>query len=190
MVINRSSSLFNFIIFIFLTTAFGCSQKVVHFVNSNARFSSYTSYDIVNFKTSKADISQEGQAIFRAIESNIASQLQRRDYQKKSEKPDIVARYELISNQRTEVNRNYSPYYFPTYGNNYYTTRTFLESALLIELFDANSKKLVWQASLDLNKYAKRNNKEEILKDAISQLFNTYLYRANSNTPDESLIIE
>ncbi|MEQ9306568.1 MAG: DUF4136 domain-containing protein [Marinoscillum sp.] len=167
----------------------GCNPKVVHFVNSRSDFGSYSSYDVVNFKASNTELSAEGEQIFRNIEKNIGEELKLRGYTKQHSNPNLIARYELISNQRTEVNRNVNPYSFPTYGN-YSTSRTFLESALLIEIYDTTTRKLVWQASVDLNKYAKRNNKEEILKDAVTQLFNTYLYRANSKTPDESLIVE
>ncbi|MEQ8471453.1 MAG: DUF4136 domain-containing protein [Marinoscillum sp.] len=179
------NTLYTPLLLVFLVL-FGCSPKVIHFVNSKSDFSNYSSFEVVNFKASNTDISAEGAQIFRNIERNISEQLETRGYNNQQDNPDLAARYELISNQITEVRRTTNPYYFPSYGN-YYTTRTLLESALLVEIFDTKTKKLVWQASVDLKKYTKRNNKEEILREAVTQLFNTYLYRANSNTPDESL---
>ncbi|WP_258097072.1 DUF4136 domain-containing protein [Marinoscillum pacificum] len=167
----------------------GCSSKVIHFANSNSTFSSYEDFGIVNYKKTK-DLSPEGEEVFSFIEDMISEQMTKRDYLLNQKDPDLVIRYELIRNQKSEVNSSYyNPYSyyrpFPTYS-----VTTFQESALLIELFDTETKKLVWQASLDLDKASKKNSTEQILNNAIVKLFNTYLYRAKTNSTDESLIVE
>ncbi|WP_421879646.1 DUF4136 domain-containing protein [Marinoscillum sp.] len=169
----------------------GCTPKVIHFTDLNATFSNYETFGITNYKNTK-DLSAEGKEVFLFIENQITEQLRRRDYSQNTDEPDIVVRYEFIANQRTDVSTNYNPYgfYSPFPNRRSYSVRTILESALLVELFDSQTKKLVWQGSLDLNKANKKNSQEEILGDAITKIFNTYLYRAKSNTPDQSLVVE
>lgn len=171
-----------------------CSQKIIHFTNDLAPFSSYNSFVVVNYKVNTEELSAEGQQIMTQIESLISAEMTRRNYEGTAHDPSLVVRYELISNQRTEIDQVSGPYYlrggYYSYPRQYFRTRTFLESALLIEITDANTRKLVWQASEDLNKYIKKKNNQEILQNAVTHLFNTYLYKANSKSPDTSLIFE
>ncbi len=180
------SSLF-LLLFSFL---FSCHPKVVDFVNTKSNFNAFDSYLVVNFKANQTDISEEGRRILSEIEQNIHLEMNRRAYRPINTNPDLVVRYELISNQAIKTQQNnygYSPYStFPS--QSYITVKAVLESALLIEITDVKTKKLVWQASVDMDKYTKKSKQEEIIKDAVTNLFDTYLYRANSNTPDESLI--
>lgn len=193
----------HFLIPLSFVLLFSCNtqKKIIHFTNDSARFSQYKSFAIANFKVGESDISQEGLTILSEIENQIKDKMELRAYRLDNNQPDLIVRYELMSNQRVE-SRTASPYaygmypnmYNPMYspfspfGNNYSYTRIILESALLLEITDLQTKKIIWQASVDLNQYSKQNKKEEILAEAISELFDTYLYRAQSNSPDESLI--
>lgn len=167
----------------------GCSPRVIHFVNSSANFESYNTFVVVNYKVNNAGLSPEGLEIISGIVEVINGEMIRRGYDISHQDPDLLVRYEIISNQRTEVNQNTSPFYPSLNWGSSFSTRTFLESALLIEIMDVETKKVIWQASVDLNKYRK-NNKDEILQIAITRLFNTYLYRAGSERADESLKID
>lgn len=180
---KKSTPFFYLLVFI----ALGCSEKIVHYVNESSTFDKYDSFITVNYKVNETDLSPEGKQIFHDIASLINDQMSQRGYDVNHVDPDLIVRYELISNQVTEVSMNNSYYYSPI-PRPYITARTFLESALLIEATDSSTKKLVWQASVDLKRYSKRDNTEAILQEAIQQLFNTYPYRAESNVPDESLI--
>ncbi len=183
--INRTSQLVYLIV---LLISASCSPKVIQFVNSESSFTTYKSFGITNLKSTN-NLSPEGKEVYSFIENQINEELTRRDYVMNNEDPDIVVRYELIANQRNEVNPSYNTFNptFPTYR---YSFRTVLESALLMELFDAGNKKLIWQASLDLKKQSGKTTREEILKDAVTKLFNTYLYRAESKITDQSLVVE
>ncbi|MFT6865643.1 MAG: hypothetical protein ACJA08_000466 [Cyclobacteriaceae bacterium] len=162
--------------------------KVIHFVNEDASFKSYTNFSVVNYKTQGVDISAEGSLLFNEIETNIENQMFRREYQKSNLNPDIIVRYEIISNQVSET-RTVSPYANPYSGfGPSFSTRTFLESALLIELTDISTRKMVWQGSVDLSKYDQGNEQNKLLKKAISQIFDTYLYHSGSDVPDPTLI--
>ena len=176
-----------FYVLLWITT--GCSQKVINYVNPSSAFKTYESYVLVNYKVNQSDLSPEGEQIFSQISSNINLQMARRDYLKEHKNPDLVVRFELISNQVTEVDLNHTGFYSP-FPRSYFTSRTFLESALLVEITDHATKKLVWQASVDLDTYAKKKDTPVILQTAIEQIFNTYLYRSGSDSPDESLIVK
>lgn len=172
---------------------FRCSPKVVHFTNPNSQFALYEKFGVVNYKHSE-ELSTQGTEVYLAVESAVNYELVRRGYIKDNKNPDIVLRYELISNQKSNVSSsNTTPYSagrypYPSYPR--YTVNTIEQSIILLELFDVATSKLVWQSSLELDKTSKRNPKEQIIKEAISKLFNTYLYRAKSNTTDQSLITE
>lgn len=174
---------------VFLLILGSCTSKVISFTNSNSRFSVYEDFGIVNYKKTK-DLSPEGVEVFSFIEHELTTQMTRRDYQLNQKNPDLVIRYELINNQKSEVNTvNYNPYGiyrpFPSYS-----ISTIHQSAILLEIFDTETKKLVWQASLDLDKTSRKNSTQQILENAIVKVFNTYLYRAKTNSTDQSLIIE
>lgn len=170
----------------------GCANKVITFTNDASRFGAYQTYTIVNFKSSNNEVSETGSQVMNAIQMFIGDQMARRAYTPDGNDPDLLVRYELISNQVVETSVNNNPYFRSSYyyPDRYFRMRTFLESALLIEIKDLTSNKLVWQGSVDLNKYNKKKNNQEILEKAINEIFNTYLYRAGSKMPDESLIVE
>lgn len=161
-----------------------CSPKVVQFVNDDARFKEYKSYLVVNYKINNAELSKEGLEMINDIEFQLQEQLERRGYEAVSTKPDIILRYEFISNNNSRTNVNGNPY------NPFVTvnTRTFRESILLFEMTDRKTKKLIWQSSIDLKQQHKPAKKKEELDQAIATLFRTYPYRALQSEPDPTII--
>lgn len=180
----------NRLLTLFVLFIFGCNPKVIHYLNESAPYSGFNTFQITNVKVNNAELSDTGQEIMKLIELNIIQEMKRRDYQVKND-PDVVVRYELISNQRTDVNMDnfglYNPMYYPYRS---ITVRTFLESALLIEIINLKTKKAVWHASVDMDKYKKQRNTDKIIQKAVQNIYNTYLYRAGTARPDNSLIIE
>lgn len=163
---------------------FSCNPKVIHFTSDKARYGAYSTYEIVNYKSGQPGISAEGRELHGQIVTALQHQMTKRSYARVAHDPDLILRYELISAQRTEVTESRNPYYW-SYTD--YSIRTIKESVILLELTDRITGKLVWQASIDLKRYTQKNAKEEMLKDAIAKLYDTYLYRAKSNQIDESL---
>lgn len=169
---------------IFVFFAIACSPKVVRFVNDDSKFDQYGTYLVVNYKVNNAELSKEGLELLNNIEMRLQEQLDRRGYEAVSSKPDIILRYEFISNNNSRSSVNSNPYDpFVTVN-----TRTFRESILLFELTDRKTKKLIWQASIDLKQQHKASKKQEELEKAIVALFNTYPYRALNANPDPSII--
>ncbi len=168
---------------------FGCNPKVIHYLNESAPYSGFKTYQITNVKINNADISPTGQEIIKHVESAIIREMNRREYKPQKE-PDLVVRYELISNQQTDVNMNNYGLYNPYYPYRSISVRTFLESALLIEIINLKTKKAIWHASVDMNNYRREKKMEEIIQKAVTSIYNTYPYKSGSGRPDESLIIE
>ena len=169
---------------ILVVFVYSCSPKVVSFVNDDSKFDQYGTYLVVNYKVNNAELSKQGLELLNNIEMQLQTQLNRRGYQAVSSKPDIILRYEFISNNNSRSNVNRNPYDpFVTIN-----TRTFRESILLFELTDRKTKKLIWQASIDLKQQHKPQKKQEELDNAIVALFNTYPYRAVHAKPDPSII--
>ncbi len=162
-----------------------CAVKVVHFTNDDSAFGSYTSFSVVNLKSNSGNLSHDGEKILASVEKAIFDQMTKRDYAYASN-PSVVIRYEIISNQETDVSYNPSSFYSPMYGTAF-TVRTFLESALLLEMTDLSTKRLVWQASVDMKNFDSIKNQREMIEAAVSQLFDTYLYRAGKKEIDVSL---
>lgn len=163
-----------------------CAVKVVHFTNDDSSFGSYTTFTVVNLKSNSGNPSQDGEKILSSVEKAIFDQMTKREYTYTPNTPSVVIRYEIISNQETDISYNPSSFYSPIYGSSF-TVRTFLESALLLEMTDLTTKRLVWQASVDMKNFDSIKNQNEMIDAAVSQLFDTYLYRAGKKEIDLSL---
>ena len=155
----------SFLVIFFLVS---CSPRVISFVNEEVYDTSKSSFIILNFKNNEKQLSAEGQSLKEPIESNILEEMSLLGFKKISrQQPDLLLRYELISSLRTRTDVNqiaFSPY-------SQITTRTLQESALLIELLDEQTRKLVWQGSVDLKQYTKKRKEREALSTAIANIF-------------------
>lgn len=163
-------------------------QKVVKYVNQNADFENYHSFSMVNYKTAKKELTQEGNTFINEIESEINDIMLDRGYTQ-TRKGDLILRYETVSGINTTTSApNYygNPYYYDPYDPmNQRRTQKHLVGLLLIELKDARTKKLVWQGSIDL-KYSKDEiENRNLVKKSIRRIFSTYPYRAGSHQPME-----
>ncbi len=166
---------------------FACQPKIIHFSNSKASYNNYNTYSIINLKKGNEGVIIAKNEPSKIIESSIREAMALRNYTERS-KPDLIVRYELIANQVSETmnNNNFNdPFGFPSNSR----ARTSKESALLIEIIDLNTKKTIWQASRDLIRYDRESKREEVLKETVKALFDTYLYKASSSAKDESLKI-
>ena len=168
-------------------------QNVVSFTNEDAKFKTYESYNIVNYKKGEQNYSLQGELLVNKIENGISNEMLKKNYNK-STTPDIIVRYEIISNVNVETNNSNNPQYNSYSRANHYnqynpndrffnTPRNIVEGVLLIELKDRITKKLIWQASLDLKYSKKKNSEEDMLSNAIKIIFGKYQYEAGSDQP-------
>jgi len=166
---------------LFVSTLISCNPKVVTYTNPKARFQNFSSYQIVNVKIGKRKLPPEATELLGFIESQIKLEMEeRRNYAPSNIDPDLVLRYELVSNTRTERNTNNSIFYSPSFSSN-----VIYESVILIELL--NNKRLVWQGSYDLTQSRRETKNENAVKKAIGFIFTTYPYLAGKAVPDPTL---
>ena len=162
------------------TLLFSCSERVVNYIDTRARFQSFETYDLVNVKLDKRKVSPNATKLLGLIEDRIIFQMEaNRGYEESNINPDLVLRYELVSNTRSEV-RNNVGFFYPTT-----TSQLIYESVILLELF--HEKKLIWQGSYDLTQTRRSERNEKSIQKAIDLIFTSYPYRAGKADPDPSL---
>lgn len=171
-----------------LVILFSCtSYKVVTFTNDASRFDNYYNYSLEYLKTRVDQESQKKPEVILRLEEAMHQQMTDRKYKLVNRQPDLLLRYEIISNQRTEYdidNYSYRRSIFNPYGYYYgINERNFTESILLLELKDADTNKVVWQGSLDLRYSRKSKKTDDLIQDAVIKIFDTYLYTAGSGVP-------
>lgn len=172
----------------------GCTPKVVKYLNSQAKYDTFESYTLVNVKIDKRNLSASSTQLLGFIESHIKSQMEKgRGYVSSNVSPDLILRYELISNaQSKKINNNTNNNDINNIlnrsifnSNQNANTRVISESVILLELL--NKRKLIWQGSYDLNQSRRTTKNEDIIRNAINRIFTTYPYRAGQSEPDPSL---
>lgn len=169
-----------FYLFIVLSLFQTCAPtKVIKFLNDDLDYSKYLTYRLIHYKSEDKSYSSEGMALYSNIEMAITQNMTAKGYQH-ADRPDLIARYEIVSTTATESNaNNYDPYGY----NSYYipqNAKKYTEGIVLIELRDRKQKKLVWQASLDLKSKSHRDVNLTVL-ESINRIFETYPYEAGSN---------
>ncbi|MEQ9404995.1 MAG: DUF4136 domain-containing protein [Cyclobacteriaceae bacterium] len=173
-------------LFILLILLSSCKANVVNYLNDKARFENFDSYSIVNVKINKRQIAPEATKLMSSIETYIKGQMEtKRSYVPSNIDPDLIVRYELVSNTRSDLSSNNyrsNPIYNP---NPVLNTRVIYESVILIEMY--NGKTLVWQGSYDLTQSRKDERNEKSIKKAIDLIFTTYPYKAGQSQPDPTL---
>ena len=163
---------------IFLTA---CTPKVVHYLDEQANYKSFESYELVNVKIGKRKIDPDATELLGTIESRIQYHMQdQRGYATSNVSPDLTLRYELVSNTRADNRANNSIFSAPTVN-----LRVIYQSVVLLELL--KGKKLIWQGSYDLTQTKKEARNQKSINKAIDLIFTTYPYRAGSSNKDTSL---
>ncbi len=167
---------------ILLIIAAVCSPKALTYLNEeDVRFQELQTYRLVNTKLERTNLSKEGREIIDVLESTIRAQMKERGYEESNLGPDLILRYDIATNQRSESRSNYSPYGPPV------TSRTFMESVIIVDLVDTRRDKMFWQASYDLTQQSKQLKQEQATEDAISEIFYSFPYRAATVEPDPQL---
>ena len=160
------------------STLWGCAtNNTISFINDDMDLRDYNTYRLIQVDTDDENYNMEGMVFFNQIEKTIIDNMDRRLF-KTARNPDIIVRYELVSSQRTQTSTSnyYNPY--TSYSPSYTTVRHYTEGILLIEFRDRRKKKLVWQGSLDL--HFMKGEPDEVVHDAVNDIFETYPYQAGS----------
>ncbi len=168
------------ILLLFFSSA--CSQKALIYLNEEgAKFQDFKTYRLINTKLDRTNLSKEGRDILDILEAAIKNEMNKRGYEESNLSPDLVLRYEISTSRHTNSQNNISPYGAPP------TTRTFLESLIILDLTDTERRKMFWQSSYDLRQESRQLKKEHATQDAVSEIFYTFPFRAGESEPDPTL---
>ena len=158
--------------------AYSCNsiQVITHY-NEKADFSKFHSFKTVN------DIERPGNTDtyteYEDLDRAIAGKMREKKYAE-SPDADLGVHYRIILNKKIDYNYNRDRLY--PYTNYETYSRKYTEGVLIIEMRDRDTRKVVWQASLDL-KINKRKKLENVIEDTINFIFQEYPFEAGSNKP-------
>jgi hypothetical protein len=166
------------LLLLFCHLAFSCNSiRVITHYNENSDFSKFHSFKTVN------DIERPGNTgtytEYLDLDRAIAAKMIERKYTEETD-ADLGVHYRIILNKKIDYNYNRDRLYpytnYETYG------RKYTEGVLIIEMRDRDTRKVVWQASLDL-KINKRKKLENVIEDTIDFIFSEYPFEAGSKKP-------
>ncbi len=163
----------------------GCSSvKVVSFENPRVNFADFQEYSLKKPVSNTGELSAEGRQFIDRLENTIKEEMGKRGYEL-TYSPDLEVSYDIVSSRQrdTNVNRNpfwYNPWFYGTTYNVYQYNYT--ESIVMIEMKDLNTGKIAWQGSLDLRYTRNSKKKDQIIPEAIQNIFKDYPYVSGSNT--------
>lgn len=167
------------VILIFLLT--GCAPKAItYFLEEEARLEQYQTYRILNTKLERTNLSKDGREVLDILELAIREKMRERGFEESNLGPDVILRYEIVTNQFTEGSNN-GPFGPPV------SSRTFMESLIIIDLLDAERRKMFWQSSYDMRQENRDIKQEQAVERAVSEIFFTFPYKAGSREVDEKL---
>lgn len=146
------------------------------YFNEEVKFQNFSTYRILSTKVDRTNLSKKGYIILDLLEFSIREKMRVRGYQESNLSPDLILRYEISTNQYA-TNTNSSPF----------TPNTSMKSIILLDLTDAEKKKMFWQSSYDLKQQQKKHKKEHATEDAISEIFYSFPYRAGQSEMDPKL---
>ena len=162
---------------VLISLLISCSgPRVVSFLNDEMDLRDYHSYKLIGFKADE-NFDVQGMVFFNQLEKAIVQNMDERLFDR-SDRPDLILRYEIVTSQRTEnqTSNYYDPYAYYRPQFNY--TVSYTEAVLLIEFRDRRKKKLVWQGSLDLD--LTKGKPSDLIGPAVNKIFSTYPYQAGS----------
>ena len=120
------------------------------------------------------------------LEAAIGNQMENRGYHI-SHAADLIVYYRILIDQQTDYRMDNYPSRYDYYsGYSYYRVHKdqYDQGTLLIELKDAESRKLVWQGTLDLKvKNRSKVSKDDIVEQTIGMIFDQYPFVAGKSEP-------
>jgi len=135
----------------------GPSLKVSSDYDKSANFSQYKTFSLYKSDSLHESISQLNQdRIFNAVKSEMS----KKGFQESSSNPDLLVNVVAILKDRVAVSSTtdyygyggvYRPYYWGTgmgvSGTTNYNVQHYKDGSLIIDVVDANTKKLLWQGT-------------------------------------------
>ena len=149
--------------------AIGCSPKALSFfLEEEAKLEQYQTYRLLNTKLERTNLSKDGREIIEIVEYAIKEKMRERGYEESNLGPDLILRYEIVTNQYGDGSANSGPFGPPV------SSRTFLESLVIIDLLDAEKRKMFWQSSYDMRQESRDIRQEQAVERAVNEIFYNY----------------
>lgn len=171
-----------FIVFLIATS---CTPKAISYLNEEVKFQHFNTYRLLNTKLERTNLSKKGRSNLDFLEFSIREKMKERGYLETNLSPDLILRYEIVANRQTGTNtisRSISRSI-----SSPVSSKTTGESIILLDLTDAQHKKIFWQSSYNLKQQQKKFKKKQAIEDAISEIFYSFPYRAGQKTIDPQL---
>ena len=143
------------------------------------QYKTFSMYQDVNIHDAISQLNQD------RIINAIKGELTKKGLKESSSSPDLLVNAVAVLKDRVDVSATtnyygYGGYYRPYYGGagmggtTNYSTRHYKDGSLIIDLVDANTKKLVWQGigNKEIDKPAK--NPDETIPKAIASIMASY----------------
>ena len=147
-------------------------DKAVNF----GQYKTFSLYHDINIHDAVSQLNQD------RIINAIKSEMTKKGYQENTTSPDLLVNAVAILQDRTDVTANtnnygYGGYYRPYYwggsmgsSTTTYNTRHYKDGSLIIDLVDANTKKLVWQGTGNKEIDKPSKNPDETIPKAIASI--------------------
>lgn len=177
---NLGNKLIGLLVLSMVITACTSTFTIISDYDKNANFANYKTY---NYLPGADSLMGPGSSRLKAYTENYLNLL---GY-KKSENPDMYVSILGNVQQRigyTTSSPGYGGYYGGYYGyygwDSYTTSYVYNQTTIMIDLVDAQQKKLVWQggATGEFDQYSIKDSKMEKM---IDEIFAQYPYTAGSN---------
>ena len=160
----------------------GCNTiKVISHQTPGTDFGLFSSYLVEN-PLQRKDAPKQNYAGYEDLEAALKFHMDNHGYIE-SKSPDLILRYRVIIDPKVEYQTsryNRYNYNYPGYYN--LEGRTYNEGILMIELRNSNTRKVVWQGSLDL-KVNKRKRNKDVVMESVGMIFEQYPYTAGNSEP-------
>jgi hypothetical protein len=161
-----------------LLTMVGCDLKTSVDYDRNADFSSYKTYDWADPDNPEID-----DLTHRRILAAVDDQMQAVGFQKVDSNPDVYVTYFGDDDERTVIDTNNYGY---GYGGGWYwggglgmssstsTVRTYNVGTLVVDIYDAAKKELVWRGAISGTVSDNPQKNEKNIDKGLVKLFKSY----------------
>lgn len=157
------------------------STKVTTDRDKSADLTSYRTYSFLNLTDKGPGLSElNRQRIIDAINS----EMKKKGYNEDASNPDILVNATAILNEKKQVNATtnyynygglYRPYFWgPSMATTSFNVSELKEGALVLDIVDAASKKLVWQSTGNREIDVPMKNADKIIPESVAKILSGF----------------
>ena len=114
----------------------------------------------------------------RRLGDAVVEVMESKGYKLDQQNPEIIVRFMTDVKERQQVRSNnmYSPYMWWYGGGNNYSTYNYQESRFILNIYQKNSDRMIWQgwASGKVKAPTKKDDRETMVKNTMSDILRTF----------------